>query len=211
MSYNTNIPNATQSPSVFPGQATTNWTRLKTLVNADHQFNDSAAANDGYHKVVRWVNQAGALYDNTPTPIAGVGQLYTKSVTTSAGTTEELCYHQGTGGAASNEVCLSLLPIRAYANFDGRGTNGVATLNSSFNITSITRTAAGFYTIVFPTAMPSSNYIIFINGVPPAAGVLVGSVATGGLLTNNLVINFAQIGVGGGTDPSKACFSIYGG
>jgi hypothetical protein len=211
MSYTTNIPNATQSPSLFPGQATTNWTRLKTLINADHQFNDSAASTDGYHKIVRWVNQSGALYDNTPTPIAGVGQLYTKSVTTSAGTSEQLCYHQGTGATASNENCLSLLPIRAYANFNGRITNGVATLNSSFNITSITRTAAGLYTVVFPTVMPSANYIITINGQPPSAGVLVGSIRSGGFATNNIIINFAQISVAGGVDPSIACFAIYGG
>lgn len=158
MSYNTNVPDTSQSPANFPGQAATNWSRLKTLINADHQFNDSAAANDGYHKVVHWVNQSGAFGDNTPAPIAGVGQSYTKSVTTtgtSGATTEHLMYHQGTGGLAANESCLSVCPVRAAINFDGVT---MANTRWAFNCT-VVRNSAGNYTLTFPTALPSANYI----------------------------------------------------
>ena len=164
MSYSTNIPNTNQSPSLFPGQAATNWTRLKTLVNADHQFNDGAAANDGYHKVVHWGNQVGALGDNTPAPIAGVGQLYTKSVTTtgtSGATTEQLMYHQGTGGLAANEASLSVCPVRAAINFNG----ATLAVRWAYNCTvaSAVVGANTTYTITFTSALPSVNYVAVIS------------------------------------------------
>lgn len=31
--------------------------RLQTMFNADHQFNDAAATNDGWHKIIHWVQQ----------------------------------------------------------------------------------------------------------------------------------------------------------
>jgi len=43
---------------------------------------------------------------------------------------------------------------KAWVNFNG--TNGVR--NSSFNVSSVTRTAGGTYTIAFTTAMPNANY-----------------------------------------------------
>lgn len=75
MTYNPNIPLPADKLRNFPGDITTNnWPRLQTLIGADHQFNTSAAANDGYHKVIHFVNQGG-----TPAAVAGSGELYTKT------------------------------------------------------------------------------------------------------------------------------------
>jgi hypothetical protein len=57
MTFDANQPNAAQSPGIFPVGANTNWTRLKTLVNAEHVFNDTAAPNDGTHRQVTLVNR----------------------------------------------------------------------------------------------------------------------------------------------------------
>jgi hypothetical protein len=75
MSYNSSIPVATTSPSVFPAQCQTNWGRLQTMITADHQFNLAAAANDGYHNLVHMqipstlpsgvASSLGRLYVNT--------------------------------------------------------------------------------------------------------------------------------------------------
>ncbi len=194
MSYNTNIPNPTQSPSLFPGQATTNWTRLKTIINADHQFNDSVASTDGYHKVVRWVNQAGALGDNTPVSIAGVGQLYTKSVTQMVGvvptTSEQICYQKGTGAVAASEASLSILPVRAYANFNG---NAGIVNRESFNCV-ITRTGLGRYTLTFDVAnQPPSDRYIAIGSAGRADAATTSMVfqhAPGVYATNHTTILF---------------------
>ena len=45
---------------------------------------------------------------------------------------------------------------RAWANFAGAS----GTVNSSFNISSITRNGAGDYTANFTTAMPNANYAL---------------------------------------------------
>jgi hypothetical protein len=74
MTYNAAIPLSGDSPGIFPAQSQTNFARLQTLVGADHQFNLTAAANDGYHNLVHLTQQApaGAL--------AAIGRLYVKSV-----------------------------------------------------------------------------------------------------------------------------------
>ena len=45
---------------------------------------------------------------------------------------------------------------KAWVQFTGAG--GGATINQSFNVSSVTRTGAGLYTITFTTAMPNANY-----------------------------------------------------
>lgn len=72
MSYNNLIPQAADSPGIFPAQSQVNFTRLKTIIDADHQFNDSPASNDGYHNLIHMIpaSPTGAL--------AGIGRLYVK-------------------------------------------------------------------------------------------------------------------------------------
>ncbi len=50
MTFDPNIPNAGQSPGLFPPQNNTNFARLKTIINADHVFNDTAQSTDGFHR-----------------------------------------------------------------------------------------------------------------------------------------------------------------
>ena len=83
MTYNAGTPNANASPGVFPTQANTNFTRLKTIINAEHVFNDTTQADDGVHKQVSLVTRAtpGSLTSGTNgmayvTQINGVGQLF---------------------------------------------------------------------------------------------------------------------------------------
>lgn len=75
MSFNASVPLSTDSPSLFPSQNQTNMSRLQTIVSADHQFNLSATADDGYHNLIHMTQQAptGAL--------AATGRLYVKTAT----------------------------------------------------------------------------------------------------------------------------------
>jgi hypothetical protein len=50
MTYDTNTPNAAQSPGLFPSGNNVNFARLKTIINADHVFNDTAQSTDGVHR-----------------------------------------------------------------------------------------------------------------------------------------------------------------
>jgi len=53
--------------------------------------------------------------------------------------------------------------VRAWVNFVGQGTNGNCTIRASGNVSSVTRTAAGKYTVTFATAMPDANYVVNAN------------------------------------------------
>lgn len=73
MTFNAAIPLNSDSPSIFPTQSQTNYARLQTIIGADHQFNLSAAADDGYHNVVHLTQQAPSGV------LAATGRVYAKS------------------------------------------------------------------------------------------------------------------------------------
>lgn len=152
MTFNASVPLNSASPSVFPGQNQTNMARLQTLLGADHQFNLSAAADDGYHNVIHMTQQApsGAL--------AATGRGYVKS---SASRIHQF-YMDDTG--AEYQITPTM-PIRASVNFNGTGAVGAQTIRSQFNVASVTKTASGTYTITFTTAMPDANYIVQVTGM----------------------------------------------
>lgn len=58
MTFDPNIPNASQSPGLFPPQNNTNFARLKTIVNTDHVFNDTTQTTDGYHRQATMIARA---------------------------------------------------------------------------------------------------------------------------------------------------------
>lgn len=57
MTYTVTIPNAGQSPGLFPAQANTNWQRLLDVISGDHNFPLTSAANQGVHNKVTFINQ----------------------------------------------------------------------------------------------------------------------------------------------------------
>lgn len=74
MTFDAAIPLAGNSPGIFPAQSQTNFQRLQAIIDADHQFNNTAAANDGYHNLIHMTTQA-------PTGLlASTGRLYVKVV-----------------------------------------------------------------------------------------------------------------------------------
>lgn len=148
--------------------------RLQTILGADHQFNLTAAADDGYHNIVHLTQQApsGAL--------AATGRLYAKS---SAGRIH--CFYMDDTGA---EYQISpAAPIRAMVNFNGIGAIGAQTIRSQFNVTSVTKTATGKYTITFTTAMPDANYVVMATGMRNSAGDISNGLISGNATYSNSV------------------------
>lgn len=152
MTFNPAVPLNSDSPGIYPAQNQVNMARLQTLISADHQFNLTAAANDGYHNLVHLTQQApsGAL--------AATGRFYSKS---SAGRIHAF-YMDDTG--AEYQLSPSM-PIRAAVNFDGTGAVGAQTMRSQYNVASVMKTGTGLYTVNFTTAMPDANYIVQITGM----------------------------------------------
>lgn len=90
MTYSTGVPDANASPGAFPAQGQTNFTRLKTIISANHAFNDGSSSDDGYHELVEWNTTASAsvsassilqTFANQPT--ANIGTLLFNNCTNS--------------------------------------------------------------------------------------------------------------------------------
>lgn len=69
-----------------------------------------------------------------------------------AGTLTISTLSDGTNSTSATNPILG--SAKAWVNWQGAG----GTINSSFNVSSVTRTAQGTYTINFTTAMPNANY-----------------------------------------------------
>ena len=128
------------------------------------QQND-ASANNGlivgnrYASDASTVFEAGSLYGSSTawgsfykitgggTHIWGVGNSGTESMRLESSGLFK--FNSGYGSAATAYGC------RAWVNFNGVTT---ATIQASGNVTSVTRSATGNYTVNFTTAMPDANY-----------------------------------------------------
>lgn len=174
MSYNPAVPLSSDSPSIFPAQSQANFTRLQTIVGADHVFNLSAASNDGYHNIVHLTQQAptGAL--------TGFGRFYGKL----SGANVQAFYMDDAG---RDYQMSPTMPIRASVSFQGTGAVGVQVIRSQYNVTSVTKTATGAYTVVFTNAMPDVNYIAHITGMRSSSGTSIyGSIKANAVITDSI-------------------------
>lgn len=185
MTYSSGVPAQLASPGIFPAQGNTNFARLQTIIGGDHQFNLSAAANDGYHNLIHLTAQApsGAL--------AATGRLYVKT----AGSYLQLFYMDEAGRA------YQITPgIIAAVNFNGTGAVGVQTLRSSINVTSVTKTSTGSYTIAFTTAIANNNYIVQCTGMRNATGdVSNGYIAGNATYGTSVAVGSLKVEFNGGS------------
>lgn len=63
MSFNPAKPANNESPALFPAENRANMARLETLISEDHQFNNPPTTNDGWHKIVHWIQQGTSGID----------------------------------------------------------------------------------------------------------------------------------------------------
>lgn len=54
---------------------------------------------------------------------------------------------------------------KAFVKFTGQATNGACVITASYNVSGVSRTATGSYTITFATAFSSANYACFVTQV----------------------------------------------
>lgn len=126
MTFNPSIPNASQAPNLFPAQNSANFTQLRKIIAADHQFNNTAQANDGFHNQCTMINRAvpGSL------PSGANGIFY--SFLDGSGQSQ-LAWYNGTNFILTpyDEV----LPIRLVGSAGPVAGGGVATIfpNPGYN------------------------------------------------------------------------------
>lgn len=147
--FNAAVPLNSDSPAIFPTQNQKNMGRLQTIIGADHQFNLSATADDGYHNIVHLTQQAPSGV------LAATGRMYAKS---SAGRIHAFYMDD----QAEDYQITPSMPIRASVNFNGIG---AATIRSQYNVASVDYVGTGRYKVNFTTAMPDTNYIVQVTGM----------------------------------------------
>lgn len=180
MTFNPLVPLNGDSPGIFPAQNQTNMTRLKTMIAADHQFNNSAAANDGYHNLIHYnllgTNPSGAL--------ANIGRGYCKVVN---GVVQK--FYMDDAGIEYQET--PTMPIRAAVNFSGVL---VTAIRSSYNVASVTYISEGKYKVNFTRAMPDTNYIVQVTAMRKSLNNgLIGCVQGDATYTNSVDTTFVIV------------------
>lgn len=114
----------------------------------------------------------------------------------------------GAGNSTATTNCIKG-SAKAWVSY-----NGVTqTIGASFNISSITRNAAGFYTLNFTIAMPSVNYATQVTGSNISADGRLGSVdntyVTNGQSTTQVGIATQNPSTGTRIDVSVIGVSIF--
>lgn len=95
ISYNRDIPNATNSPSVDQPNMKINTNAIDQIISVDHvNFNQSASTPGGYHNIIHQIPFT------TPGNIAGIGQLFSQNYNAGGilSTDTQLYYLTGGGG-----------------------------------------------------------------------------------------------------------------
>lgn len=181
MTFDPNTPNAGQSPGLFPAQSNTNFARLKTIINAEHVFNDTTSATDGVHRQMTTVNRADPV-----TLIPGTNAiLYTK---TSGGASQLFFYN----GANIQQITPFAQIIKAMVNFNG--IPGSPVIRSQTNVTTVTKNGTGDYTITFGTPIANDNYVVQITGMRNSSGTgSFGCVAGDSTYTNSVKVGSLRV------------------
>lgn len=189
MSFDITVPNAGQSPGLFPSQNNTNFSRLKDLISGDHVFNDSVQADDGVHNQVTLVARA------TPTalPSGTNGILYGKLL----GSKAYPFYYDG-----SNDFMM--VPALAKAVFNGAGT----IQGNAYNCT-VAKSSTATFTLTFTNALPNTNVAFLASGWDSGFGTVIGRVKA--ITTASIRVQFVNDNGKELTTLTKGSIIIYGG
>ena len=127
-----------------------------------------------------------------------------------AGTVVASTINNDTGLFATNNAYLGI--AKAWVNFNG--TSGASpVVRGSFNISSITRTATGIYTIAFTTAMTDINYSAVGSCSYPGSTSVLSIFSVSGAsqapTTSSFSCTVIAPGVGS-QDPTYMCISVLG-
>lgn len=182
MTFDPNVPNAGQSPGVFPVQNNTNFGVLKTIINRDHIFNDTPGVNDntGTHRQVTMTarSQPVAL----PTGTNSIAYTWLDAF----GRAQFMFY--------DGNINVQMTPgIVAAVNFNGTGAVGAQIIRSQLNVSSVVKNATGDYTINFASPMPNNNYIVQITGMRDSNSISLGSVKGDATYGNSVTVNSVRV------------------
>jgi hypothetical protein len=110
-------------------------------------------------------------------------------------------FNSGYGSAGLAYAC------RAWANFSG----DTGTIRASGNVSSVTKNAAGDYTVNFTNAMPNANYATLAtsDGNLGANSIISAGLYAGGTYTTAAVRILVFLSGTGGFDRNIVCVSVF--
>jgi len=150
MTFNPGIPVKTQSPALFPDQMQADLNRLQTIIEADHVFNNTAQADDGIHKQVKFLNRLSPV--GSPLVNGESGIMWTQPDTLGNST---VFWYNGLN-------FYPVTPIKAMVNFSG---STLAIRTGVYNVATVTRFPGGVgryrltFSVPFIPIGDSGNYI----------------------------------------------------
>ena len=222
MPWNSTWPDGSQSVKTNQATGAQNTTYVKTTMNVDHYW-DNSANNDGHHQWVQ-MTQSGtpAVPVDVPLATGMEGAIYLKSkLAVEAVDNQDVqpffVDNKSVGVPGLTQI-MQLLGIRAMGVFDRTTVNGAITLQYSHNCT-IERTATGSYTVTFATALPSDNYLVvgdcirFSSSASDVAIFKMAGSETHALKTVSSFQfkTFTYSGEPTATDPTQTWFVVFGG
>ena len=191
--YTRDIPQPGDNPSNSQDQILQNFQTLNDLygTSGDHYPWTNTSANViGRHAKVTMpgLPTAGSAPGTAlPAPNAGEGSIFSQTV---GSQTTPFYTRDGLGAVAPLTNIWPLMPIKAFATFTDAGV-AAATINLSYNITSITRINATDYVIVITNAMRTAAYgVLSLNtsGFPTRYSIPVVNPTTTFTLTSSVGI-----------------------
>lgn len=192
--YIQNIPFATNNPSADQPNMQTNTNSINSIIGVDHiTFNQATGIeSDGWHKVIHFRTQAA-----NPVAIAGIGQLYTKTLT--IGNTDQCLFFESGGGRITQ--LTGILGGAGNQTSTANNPNGYTALIGGIILQwgEITASASGITNILFATLninFPTTCFTVM-------AGLRQGSVSTSIVVpgtTNISTTGFRLVTTPGRTD-----------
>jgi hypothetical protein len=100
-----------------------------------------------------------------------ISQINTNSIASNTGlTTPTFSGNTNMTGGTKYQVGGVTTNALAWVNFNGTATSGSATIRASYNVSSITVTSAGVFTLNFANATTDANYSVVGAASPDGAG-----------------------------------------
>lgn len=98
---------------------------------------------------------------------------------------------------------------KAWVKFAGSGTNGAQTINASYNVSGVSRSSTGVYTVSFTISFSSANYAVITDG-ELSGTVITTQIAATSQAAGSVGIVFSNSSTAAQVDPTSGHLVAFG-
>jgi hypothetical protein len=211
MTWSPNPIIGSQSVSANKAPINNAFTYIENEMRKDHFWGDADQDLDGRHNIVHMPDQ-----DPTPgsLPPDMTGGLFVRKKTNAESPDKQISepfFFTDDGG----NLQFLQLGFRALVHFEY---NGGVTVKYAHNVTSVTRTSQGEFTVAFTVNLPTNNYIVTGSSIrsdtskAPLYFSMESNASKGSIMTTSSVkVRFSSGDQGSPRDPLVGCVAVIGG